>query len=83
MALERNLSTGDIIPASGVYRVIHAQHRLPHEVTLIAGQPFPRCQRCNDLVKFELLHSAERWAELDRHAIVVYELPEVGKGEAA
>lgn len=61
------------IPVSGVYRVIHAQHRLPHEVTLIAGQIFPPCAQCHEEVRFEMvreLPSLER-----RGNVSLYSLP--------
>jgi len=45
---------GESIPESGIYRVSHAEHRLPHEVTLLNGQRFPRCEKCRELVEFEL-----------------------------
>jgi hypothetical protein len=37
-----NLRTGVAVPESGIYRVSHSQHRLPHEVTLLKDQQFPR-----------------------------------------
>jgi hypothetical protein len=46
------------VPETGVYRVFHAEHRTSHEVTLIAGQEFPRCSGCDRNVHFELLQSA-------------------------
>jgi len=49
---------GNKIPESGIYRVVHRSHRLPHEVTLLRDQLFPRCTRCEDSVSFELLRSA-------------------------
>lgn len=50
-----NFRTGQKIPHSGVYRVIHQSHRVPHEVTLLYGQDFPRCAKCQDTVIFELV----------------------------
>ena len=50
--------TGETIKESGIYRVHHNQHRLPHEVTLLQGQDFPRCTRCDDGVSFELVLAA-------------------------
>jgi hypothetical protein len=61
------------IPESGIYRVIHAQHRLPHEVTLIAGQVFPPCAKCHEEVRFQMvreLPSLER-----RGNVSLYSLP--------
>lgn len=61
------------IPESGIYRVIHAQHRLPHEVTLIAGQIFPPCAKCHEEVRFQMIRelpSLER-----RGNVSLYSLP--------
>lgn len=49
---------GEKILESGIYRVVHSNHRLPHEVTLLRDQLFPKCSRCEDSVHFELLRSA-------------------------
>jgi hypothetical protein len=49
---------GDKILESGIYRVYHGNHRLPHEVTLLRDQLFPRCVKCEDSVYFELVRSA-------------------------
>ena len=49
---------GDKILESGIYRVIHQNHRLAHEVTLLRDQLFPRCVKCEDSVYFELVRSA-------------------------
>lgn len=54
---------GERIPESGVYRVYHSEHRVSHEVTLVAGQDFPRCSVCDRNVHFELLQSAPEIAE--------------------
>jgi hypothetical protein len=43
------------VERSGIYEVFHANHRVTHEVTLIAGQNFPECSRCRDQVRFELV----------------------------
>lgn len=78
------LKTGEPIPASGIYRVHHAAHRLPHEVTLIKDEIFPRCQKCRDAVEFEPVILAEEWQGMPPvRGIVVYELPEIGEVEVA
>ena len=72
---ENKFSTGQTVPHSGIYRVTHAGHRLPHEVTLVAGEVFPRCSKCQDAVQFESIRRATL-AQADRSfRIVVYELP--------
>lgn len=70
------------IPESGVYRVIHAQHRLPHEVTLIKGQSFPPCARCHDEVRFELLRGLPALERERRGSVSLYSLPVLDDEEA-
>jgi hypothetical protein len=67
--------TGTIVPQTGIYRVVHTTHRLPHEAVVIKGQRFPKCQKCANAVLFELVHAA---ADLFRHATYfIYELPAI------
>lgn len=75
--------TGEVIPASGIYRVHHDAHRLPHEVTLIEGYKFPRCQRCTTEVEFEAIALAELWKPGPTRTIILNELPEVAGEERA
>lgn len=69
--------TGETIRESGIYRVHHKEHRLPHEVTLLQGQQFPRCARCDDGVSFELVMAAPAnfAPSNDQTRICLYELP--------
>jgi hypothetical protein len=67
--------TGHRIPQSGIYRVLHSEHRLPHDVTLLTGEDFPRCAQCGNDVQFELVRAAPDIKNRDFH-VVVYELPE-------
>ena len=39
--LDPIFATGETIPESGIYRVIHSEHRLPLQVTLHKGEVFP------------------------------------------
>src|SRR6266576_3981495 len=39
-AMAENYKTGEIVPHSGIYQVTHAEHRLPHEVTLLRANSF-------------------------------------------
>jgi hypothetical protein len=50
-----SFSTGELVPASGIYSVAHAPHRLFAEVAMFKGEVFPRCASCSDLVTFRLL----------------------------
>ena len=64
-----------IIPESGIYRVIHSQHRLPHEVTLIGGQTFPPCGQCHEEVRFELVRELPELERERRGHVSLYSLP--------
>jgi hypothetical protein len=59
VAQSAKFATGERVPVSGMYRVRHGSHRLPHEVTLLQDQIFPRCERCGELVRFEMLRTVE------------------------
>jgi len=70
--------TGEVIPQSGIYRVRHRKHRLPHEVTLLRDQEFPRCAKCQNAVTFELLWAARVETDVttdESVRIYLYELP--------
>lgn len=69
--------TGQQIPDSGVYKVIHQQHRLPHEVTLLKGETFPRCAKCGDRVEFELVHAAPYNRDGTAFQVQLYALPDL------
>jgi hypothetical protein len=76
--------TGTIIPASGVYSVCHSAHRLPHEVTLLKGEIFPKCQKCGDAVTFEQVRmlTYQTAAKNSSWRITLYELPVINGGDA-
>ena len=63
--------TGDEVPSSGVYQVLHKEHRLPPEVTLVGGKPFPPCSGCQIKVEFELL----RLVAANQYSIVLHSIP--------
>jgi hypothetical protein len=73
-----DLRTGCAVPENGFYRVMHSQHRLPKEVTLLTNQPFPRCSKCGEPIYFELIRSA-RFLGMNgsRFKVTLYELPEL------
>jgi hypothetical protein len=73
--MDQLYKSSDAIPVSGVYRVIHAQHRLPHEVTLIAGQVFPPCAKCHAEVRFQLVRELPHLARERRGSVSLYSLP--------
>jgi hypothetical protein len=59
MAVENRYSAGQWAPQTGIYRVIHYQHRLPHKVVMREGQRFPACNTCGKRVSFRLSSTAE------------------------
>jgi hypothetical protein len=77
--------TGTVIPASGIYNVRHVAHRLPHEVTLLKGEIFPKCQKCADAVTFKLLRmlTYQTAAKNSSWRITLYELPVIDGGDDA
>ncbi|HLY93173.1 MAG TPA: hypothetical protein VKQ89_07955 [Candidatus Angelobacter sp.] len=75
--------SSETIPACGIYRVIHAQHRLPHEVTLIEGQLFPPCSRCHNEVRFELVRGVPALERERRGSVSLYALPVIEEEEDA
>jgi hypothetical protein len=53
------LVPGAAAPRSGVYRVHHYAHRIPHLVTVTAGTVLPECRRCGNKVRFAPMIAAE------------------------
>jgi hypothetical protein len=70
---KNSYETGAIVPETGIYRVVHSAHRLPHEVVILKDKHFPRCCKCSESVVFNLVHAAPElfW----RTVYHVYELP--------
>jgi hypothetical protein len=54
LIVRKKYRPGDLVPESGIYRVIHDSHRLMHEATLLQDQRFPICKKCKHEVRFEL-----------------------------
>lgn len=69
----KSYRSGEQVEVSGIYRVVHYQHRLAHEVTLLQGGIFPPCMRCGLQVVFELL----RKVSLGDFRVRLNSLPEV------
>ena len=56
---ERTCLPGEKAEVAGVYMAMHGErHRQSHELVLLAGQVFPRCQQCSGQVRFQLLRAA-------------------------
>lgn|SRR5262249_10411564 len=73
---------GERILESGIYRVVHRKHRLPHEVTLLQDQLFPRCIKCEDEVFFQLVRSAPD-ITLSPFKVALYALPVADEADEA
>jgi len=54
---------GQVVPQAGIYKVSHAEHRLPHKATFKTGDHFPTCSKCADGVRFELMMIAAEDAD--------------------
>jgi len=59
MESSARLRSGDVAPRSGIYRVHHYAHRLPHVVIIIGGTVLPKCNRCGEKVRFLPIVAAE------------------------
>lgn len=57
----REFRPGETASATGVYRATHLRHRMPHEITVLQGEELPRCKKCGEKVRFELVHEAPRF----------------------
>jgi hypothetical protein len=66
---------GEPIPFTGIYNVFHLSHRVSHEVTLLAGEFFPRCSVCANEVHFELVAEAPQAATDSDFRVRLYEIP--------
>jgi hypothetical protein len=78
MPKQPTFRTTEVVPQSGIYRVRHKKHRLPHEVTLLRDQQFPKCAKCQNAVTFELLRAMTEGTDVSTEfstRIYLYELP--------
>lgn len=74
--------TGLKVPCSGIYTVRHKEHRLPHEVTLLKSNTFPRCAKCDGAVGFELTMGIAEPGSALSFRVTLNELPELEPEEA-
>ena len=79
MRREWTFETGHIVPVTGIYRVVHAGHRLPHEVVILKDEEFPRCAKCSDAVLFELARAVSDLPVNTTYRI--YELLVIGESD--
>ena len=59
MSEEKIYRPGQKAPRTGLYRVVHYQHRLPHDVVIKQGEVFPSCNRCGQRVTFSISSTAD------------------------
>ncbi len=80
--MSAHFQSGEVVPANGIYRVLHREHRLPHEVTLYDQELFPNCSKCGEAVQFEPVRlvgpDAHPWGRL-----VLCSLPDEEELQAA
>lgn len=57
--MAQEFKPGEMVPSSGVYRVLHKDHRDEHDATLREGEQFPSCTVCDEDVRFRLVQSAK------------------------
>jgi len=79
--LPRAFRSGDAIDESGIYRVCHSAHRLPHEVTLLRGEIFPRCAGCGEYVLFYLVRPVLVIADAPGFRVRLHEIPVLEEAE--
>jgi hypothetical protein len=48
--------SGQMVPISGIYTVVHIAHRPDHDVVAIRGEEFPACRVCRNNVTFYATH---------------------------
>jgi hypothetical protein len=53
------ITAGMAASHTGIYRVYHYAHRLPHLVLIMRGTVFPDCHACGNKVEFISLLEAE------------------------
>lgn len=73
---------GEPIIHTGIYRVLHAGHRVSHFVILMAGQDFPRCARCGEQVEFQLVEATTDLQHDRDFSVHLYEIPHPAGDEA-
>jgi len=55
---EQTFKSGQVVSESGVYTVMHENHRPNHLATAFKGELFPACTHCGRAVRFVLAHPA-------------------------
>lgn len=55
----KGFAPGETVAVTGVYRVVHAEHRADHEVVAINGDILPSCRVCTSKVRFYMERPVE------------------------
>jgi hypothetical protein len=58
MSGEKIYRSGEKVLRTGLYRISHYQHRMPHDAVLRQGENFPACNKCGERVSFKLFVTA-------------------------
>ena len=74
--MKKKYRPGEIVPDSGVYRVIHDSHRLMHEATLLKGEKFPLCRTCKFDVRFDLRRAVQDPTKITSHHAILEDYPD-------
>jgi len=51
---KKTYRSGQQVPQTGLFRVVHYQHRLPHNAVMRKDDRFPLCNKCGHRVAFSL-----------------------------
>jgi len=49
---------GQSVPDTGIYLVSHRGHRAAHQAILLKNETFPRCSKCGESVRFQLVRAS-------------------------
>jgi hypothetical protein len=80
---QHSFRQSESIPQTGLYKVEHAQHKLPKQVTLRKGEFFPPCAACHAEVTFRLLKAAPAETDDKVFKVVLYSLPVLDEEDEA
>jgi len=72
---------GQVVPQTGVYKVVHHRHRTAHHSSLLRGTKFPLCKKCGEKVRFAAVapvpYAAVASEPARPHLLLVEEEPSV------
>ena len=68
----KGFESGQTIPRSGNYAVVHKPHHLTSEATLLKQHIFPACAKCTVPVHFDLLHAVQTESARDKFRLLMH-----------